>query len=106
VKKFRIVLVSLGSSLVVTLAATVVALMLLMFSTSGDEPVRKTALFDAVYFEVTDATASSTSVTMGVDGFVPLLVLFAVVAAFVALVQLILEALQTRRRQLLAQRGE
>jgi hypothetical protein len=45
-------------------------------------------------------------VTMGVDGFVPLLVLFAVVAAFVALVQLILDALQTRRRQLLAQRGE
>ncbi|GAA1689782.1 hypothetical protein GCM10009830_41730 [Glycomyces endophyticus] len=105
-KKFRIIVVSLGSSLVITLAATVVALMLLMFSTSGDEPVRKTALFDAVYFEVTEATADTTSVTMGVDGFVPLLVVFAVVAAFIALVQIILDALQTRRRHLLAQRSE
>ncbi|SDL21442.1 hypothetical protein SAMN05216298_3091 [Glycomyces sambucus] len=80
--------------------------MLLMFSTTGDEPVRKTALFDAVYFEVTEASANSTSATMGVDGFVPLAVIFAVVAAFIALVQIILDTLQTRRRQLLAQRGE
>ncbi|GAA2263321.1 hypothetical protein GCM10009853_015640 [Glycomyces scopariae] len=105
-KKFRIILVSLGSALVITLAATVVSLMLLMFSTTGDEPVRKTALFDAVYFEVTEASANSTSATMGVDGFVPLAVIFAVVAAFIALVQIILDTLQTRRRQLLAQRGE
>jgi hypothetical protein len=80
--------------------------MLLMFSTSGDEPVRKTALFDAVYFEVTEVTTDTTSVTMGVDGFLPLLAIFGVVAGFIALVQIILDALQVRRRHLLAQRSE
>ncbi|MEV3938956.1 hypothetical protein AB0K52_23660 [Glycomyces sp. NPDC049804] len=90
----------------ITATATVVALMLLMFSTSGDEPIRKTGLFGAVFFEVTEATADTTNVTMGVGGAVPLAVIFVAVAGFIALVQVILGGLRTRRRQLLAQRSE
>lgn len=90
----------------VTAVITVVALLGLMFSTDPDEPVRETALFGSLFFEVTEVSGDTTKANLGVDSVVPLVVLFLVIGLILTMFQLVYRVLKARRAFLLAQQNE
>lgn len=78
-------------------------LLYLMFS-SDDGDVRREAFFGALSFESRDAADGTTSVTVGVENPVPLIVLFIVLAVMLTVIQLTYRALKHYRQQLLEHR--
>ena len=78
-------------------------LLYLMFS-SDDGDVRREAFFSALMFESRDAADGTTSVTVGVENPVPLIVLFIVLAVMLTVIQLTYRALKHYRQQLLEHR--
>ncbi len=83
---------------------TTVTLLYLMFS-SDDGDVRREAFFGALLFESRDASDGSTSLTVGVENPLPLLILFVVLAVMLTVIQLTYRALKQYRQQLLEQQG-
>lgn len=79
-----------------------VTLLILMFSTDGDEPVRKEAFFGSLFFETKQKAGGATGVTMGVGNPTALLVLFLVLTVVLTLTQVIYRGLRQRREELLS----
>lgn len=77
-------------------------LLVLMFSTD-EAPASRTGFFGAVQFSTEDVGGGVTGSTMGVGDPTALVVVFAVVAAFLTLTQLAFVVLKHYRAQLIAQ---
>ncbi len=75
-------------------------LLYLMFST-GDEVVRKTGLFGALFFQTARISDGGLGVTMGVAGTTPLLLLAGILALVLAWVQVVYVVLKGYRIRLL-----
>ncbi len=80
-------------------------LLYLMFS-SDDGDARREAFFGSLMFESREVADGSTSVTVGVENPLPLVVLFLVLAAMLTGIQLTYRALKQYRQQLLDERGQ
>lgn len=103
-KKVLVLVNSTAGAALLTLVIATVTLLYLMFS-SDDGDVRREALLGALMFESRDAADGSTSVTVGVENPVPLIVLFVVLAVMLTVIQLTYRALKHYRQQLLEDRG-
>ena len=103
-KKVLVLVNSTAGAALLTLVIATVTLLYLMFS-SDDGDVRREALLGALMFESRDAADGSTSVTVGVENPVPLIVMFFVLAVMLTVIQLTYRALKHYRQQLLEDRG-
>ena len=84
----------------VTVAATLLAL---MFSTGSDDVGERTAFFGAMVFETVDKANGATSITIGIDNPVLVIVLFLVLTVVLTLIGIIYRGLKERRVELLNQ---
>lgn len=103
-KKVLVVVNSTAGAALLTLVFATLTLLYLMFS-SDDGDVRRETFFGALMFESRDAADGSTSVTVGVENPVPLVVLFVVLAIMLTVIQLMYRALKQYRQQLLEEQG-
>ena len=103
-KKVLVLVNSTAGAALLTLVIATVTLLYLMFS-SDDGDTRREAFFGSLVFESRDAADESTSVTVGIENPLPLLVLFAVLALMLTVIQLTYRALKLYRQQLLEQQG-
>lgn len=83
----------------------VVTLLYLMFSTDGDEPVHREALFGSLFFETRETSEGGLGVTMGVANPAALIAMFIVFAAVLTMTQFTYQGLKLRRDQLIRQRS-
>lgn len=103
-KKVLVLVNSTAGAALLTLVIATLTLLYLMFS-SGDGDARREALFGALMFESRDAADGTTSVTVGVENPVPLIVLFIVLAVMLTVIQLTYRVLKQYRQQLLEGQG-
>lgn len=82
-----------------------VTLLYLMFSTDGDEPVRREALFGSLFFKTQETSGGGLGITMGVANPTALIVMFVGCAALLSMTQYTYRGLKHRREQLIKQRS-
>ncbi|MFI7357543.1 hypothetical protein ACIBTP_26920 [Streptomyces avidinii] len=80
-------------------------LLTLMFSTGTDEIVEKKAFFGSMIFETVKKDNGALGITTGVENPVPLIVLFLVITAVLAMIKATYRGLKQRREQLLNEAG-
>ncbi|MFJ5231070.1 hypothetical protein ACIQBJ_14395 [Kitasatospora sp. NPDC088391] len=97
----RSVVRAAAGAALLTLVTAAGTLLVLMFSTDGDDYGAHRGLFGAMVFETVQRANGATGITAGVDDPVPLLVLFLVLSFVLLLVQFFFRELRQRREQLL-----
>ncbi|MGO2750725.1 MAG: hypothetical protein ACTIA6_11790 [Pseudoclavibacter sp.] len=98
-KWFIRVLSALTAALVTTLAASVVSVIFVMFS-SGSQPGRHLVYFGALFFEVRAGTAGALDIGVGLVSLTPLVLSAVLMATFVIAVFAALDRLRVYRRHL------
>ncbi|MGW3955944.1 hypothetical protein ACWEKM_34675 [Streptomyces sp. NPDC004752] len=92
---------SVAGAALLTLVTVVVTLLLLMFSTDGDQIVHKEALFGSLFFETQEKSGGATGITMGVANPTALIILFFVLTVVLTMIQFTYRGLKQRREQLI-----
>lgn len=80
---------------------TVGAMLVLMFTGDNSGDVHKTGLFGALKFDAVERPDGVVDITAGVGNPVPIIIIFAVLALQLALIQVMFRRLKQRREHLL-----
>ncbi|MFI9719292.1 hypothetical protein ACIHFE_06495 [Streptomyces sp. NPDC052396] len=88
---------SIAGAVLLTLGTVVATLLCLMFSTGGDQVVRREALFGALFFETERKSGGAVGATMGVANPMALIAVFLVFAVPLVAIRFACREL-TRRR--------
>jgi hypothetical protein len=103
-KALSVVTLVVGAA-VLTLVTLVTTLLYLMFSTHGNQPVYREALFGSFFFKTQEMSSGATGVTMGVANPTALIIIFLVFIVFLTTTQITYRGLKQRRDQLIKERS-